>query len=137
MMPMTPRGTETLVIVSPLGRLDPLRIRPTGSGSPATWRMPLAICSRRSWVKSRRSKSDSRKPALRPSSISTALASRMVFSSASSPSAILSRIAFFTRVSKMPSSREAFLAASPWVRTIPTSYMVSAPFTGPPGCPGG
>lgn len=55
MMAMTPRGTETLLTWSPLGRVWEARVRPTGSGRAATARTPAAMSAIRPWVRRRRS----------------------------------------------------------------------------------
>jgi len=52
---MTPIGTRTREISSPLGRVHCAITAPTGSGRPAISSSPLAIASMRSGVRVRRS----------------------------------------------------------------------------------
>src|SRR6266436_4394404 len=56
MMPMTPRGTATRSIASPLGRVQWASTRPTGSGSSAIASSPAAIASIRFGSSARRSR---------------------------------------------------------------------------------
>jgi len=59
---MTPRGTRTREISMPFGRRHDSATVPTGSGSAAIWRRPLAISSMRASESVRRS----RKARVRP-----------------------------------------------------------------------
>src|SRR6185369_9127900 len=56
MTPTTPRGTRTLRIRKPLGRLHSAMVSPTGSGRLATSRTPDTMAAMRSGVRSSRSR---------------------------------------------------------------------------------
>ena len=108
MMAMTPRGTETLLTWSPLGRVWEARVRPTGSGRAATARTPAAMSAIRPWVRRRRSCITGEMVSW-AAARSRALAARMAGVSASRASAMDRRTAFFSSVER---AARAGLAAS-------------------------
>ena len=76
-MPITPKGTRTLLILRPLGRVKVSMISPMGSSSAAIWRSPSAMAAILVSVRARRSKSPSCMPFSFPAFISFSLAERI------------------------------------------------------------
>ena len=139
MKPMTPSGTRTRAISSPLGRRHVSTVSPTGSGSAATWRRPAAISSMRPSVSVSRSTKARACPAARARSRSARLASRIAAVFSSSPRAIWASASFFVRVEASARTRAASFAAFAFVSTCAAASMLalSVPVRGSPGCPGG
>ena len=116
MMTTTPMGVLTFRSFRPLGRTRSSSTRPTGSGSAATSRRPLAMPAMRLSSSFSRSSMAEDRPIFAPTSMSRALASLMAAAFCSSASAIASRQAFFSPVVSRDSSREAALACfASWV----------------------
>ena len=120
MITITPIGVLTFRRMSPLGRSRSSRIRPTGSGSWATSRNPVAMPATRSSFSNKRSSIARERPISRPVSMSLALASWMRAVLFSSASAIASRQAFLSSVDIRVKSREARFAcpASPLIWSL-------------------
>ena len=119
MKPMTPRGTRTRAISTPLGRRQTSTVSPTGSGSPATCRRPTAISSIRASVRVRRSSEARVSPADRARSRSARLASSTAGVFSSSPRAICCRASFFARVGASARAPPPPLPPGPWPRHAP------------------
>ena len=94
-MPITPIGTRTFVISSPLGLLLPEMTVPTGSGRAATSSTPSAMPLIRDSLSIRRSKSDSERPFVLPFAKSIRLASIILSALSVSALAIALRASFF------------------------------------------
>ena len=105
MTPITPNGTRTLRMRSPLDFVHSASVSPTGSGRAATSRTPRAISWIRDGVRSKRSRMASARPEL---SISSRFASKIAFSLASRAAAIDNSSVFFSLVE----SRASLAAAA-------------------------
>ena len=77
-MPITPSGTVTFSILSPLGLVAPESTLPKGSGIAATSSTPFAMPSMRSAERVRRSIIDSAMPFSRAAAMSARFASSML-----------------------------------------------------------
>ncbi len=103
MIAMTPSGTETLSTRSPFGSVWVDRIRPTGSGRPATARIPSAMSAMRPAVRrSRSSMTGETVPSARARS--PAFAARMASVSSTRQSAMVRRTAAFCASSRAASA---------------------------------
>src|SRR5258705_6057078 len=111
MTPITPSGTRTREISTPLGRRHTSTVSPTGSGRAATWRTPAAMSSMRESVRVSRSTKARGSPLTRARARSGRLASTVVPAFSSSARGLRRSASFFTRVVASPSARDASLAA--------------------------
>src|SRR6185436_8454895 len=128
MNPITPSGTRTREISTPLGRRHTSTVSPTGSGRAATWRTPAAISSMRESVRVSRSTKARGWPLTRARSRSARLASTMVPAFSSSARAIRINASFFILVDASPSARDASLAARAFaVTSVATSVVMPLP----------
>src|SRR3954469_18638691 len=118
MIPTTPSGTRTCLSCRPLGRVEPRRTSPTGSGSPATWRRPSAIAPTRLASSESRSISASESPLSRPRATSSAFATRTSSVCAPSASSIASSAASLAArgmgASRVAATRARRATSSTW-----------------------
>src|SRR6266404_1177205 len=124
MKPTTPRGTRTREISMPLGRRHDSTTVPTGSGSAAIWRRPLAISSIRASLSVRRSRKARVRPLVRARSKSARLAPSRADVFSSRARAICASASSFTRV---PHTASAWAAARAARAFDSTSCLTSIP----------
>ena len=112
-MPTTPSGTRTVSILSPLGRLPPPMICPTGSGSFTRSRTASAMSEMRAGVSRRRSCIDAIMPFSFAAARSFSFSASTAAAFASSAAAIAVRAAFRCPVVVHASTRDAARARFP------------------------
>ena len=113
MIPMTPIGTETRWIRSPLGRSHSPSRRPSGSSRAATCSTPAAIAPTRPGSRARRSSRAPLSPDSRAAAISAALASRIAASSSRMAAAATRSARRLVSADEAASACAAALASAP------------------------
>src|SRR5262245_38360896 len=127
MKPITPSGTRTREISSPFGRRQVSTTLPTGSGSAAICRRPVAISSMRLSVSVSRSRNARGWPSARARSTSARLASVSAAAFSSRARAICASASFLTRVVQSASARAPSRAARARASTSCLGSIVVSP----------